>query len=465
MADLAIVNGMLAPPGPGAEAEPGTLLLDGGRIEAVLSPGEAVAADRILDASGLLVMPGAIDIHFHCRAPGFPERGDFASESRAAAVGGVTTIFEMPISKPCASTTEVWKARRDLASRDAYVNIGIYAAPGRLDRAEIEGMAAAGAIAFKLFTTETVRGREDEFLGLSTPDLGDIFRALELVRETGLRCTFHAEEQRLIDLFSGRARAFDGPDHLRHLRSRPGVVEAASAAQLITLAEWLDTPIHLAHVSARATVDVVRAARARGVKVSAETCPHYLHFTEEVLAEVGPFGKINPPLRCEEDREALWEAVQEGVIDVIATDHAPFTVAEKQAAWGDILSAPPGHPGVEQLVPLMMNEALNGRLELSQVVNLISTRPAQLFGLYPDKGVLRAGADADLTLYDPRPRTVIDRCKGFSRGAGCNWLYHGLEVQGEVAVTIVGGKTVFKDGDMQGSPGDGAIVRPRSQKQ
>ena len=460
MADLAIVNGKLAPTAPNADPEAGTLLINGGRIEAVLPPEEYVAADQIFDAEGLLVLPGAIDIHFHCRAPSFPERGDFGSESKAAAAGGVPTIFEMPISKPCASTTEVWLARRDLAASHAHVNIGLYGAPGRLDRKEIEGMAAAGAIAFKLFTTEAVKGREDEFTGLSVTNIDEIYQALELVRDTGLRCAFHAEDQRLIDMFTARARGLEGPDHFRHLRSRPSVVETTAAAQLIAVAETIDTPIHLPHVSSKSTVDVIRHAKARGAKISAETCPHYLHFTEDILEKIGPYGKINPPIRHEEDREALWEAVREGVIDVIATDHAPFTPAEKEAAWGDILSAPPGHPGVEQLVPLMMDEALSGRLDLFHVVELISTRPAELFGLYPNKGVLRAGADADLTIYDPQSRKIINRQDGFSRGADCNRLYDGMEIQGEVAATIVGGKTVYHGGEIKGSPGDGAIVQP-----
>ena len=460
MADLAIVNGGLLTPSVKTAPEAGTVVVSGGRIEAIVAAGESVTADRVIDAEGLLVLPGAIDIHFHCRAPSYPERGDFATESRAAAAGGVTTLFEMPIADPCASTTAIWNQRRAVAERDAYVNIGLYGAPGRLDRREVEGMAEAGAIAFKLFTTRPIEGRESEFLGLATRHAADVLQALELVKGTGLRCVFHAEDQSLIDLYTERQRQADGPDHLKHQRSRPAVVEAAAAAQIIVLAEALEVPIHIAHVSSKATVEVVRQARARGAPVSAETCPHYLFFSEEVLERVGPYGKINPPIRSGEDREALWQALDDGVIDVVATDHAPFAPHEKEATWGDILAAPPGHPGVEQLLPLLLTEALNGRFDLGRVVELVCARPAQLFGL-PDKGALRAGADADITLYDPRPKVTIDRRDGFSRAAECNRLYDGMTVQGLVAATLVGGAVVFEAGEIVAGPGSGKIVRPQ----
>jgi dihydroorotase (multifunctional complex type) len=459
MADLAIVGGALLTPG-ADEPEPGTLLVSGGRIEAILPPGDAAVAGRTIDAEGLLVFPGAIDVHFHCRAPSYPERGDFASESRAAAAGGVTTLFEMPIADPCASTTAIWNDRREVVERDAYINIGLYGAPGRLDRDEVQGMAAEGAIAFKLFMTRAVPGREQEFLGLSTNNAADIVQALELVRETGLRCVFHAEDQSLIDLYSDRQSRAEGPDYRKHLRSRPAVVEASAVAQVIALAEALDTPIHIAHVSSAAALEAVRQGKARGAPVSAETCPHYLLFTEEVLERVGPYGKINPPIREAHDRDALWRGLEEGVLDLVCTDHAPFAPHEKEAAWGDILGAPPGHPGVEQLLPLMVTEALNGRFSLGRALDLISARPAELFSL-PTKGALRAGADADIVLYDSRPSVTIDRTEGFSKATECNRLYDGMTQQGRVVTTLVGGRTVFDHGEIVAEAGVGGIVRPQ----
>ena len=462
MIDLAIVNGRLINPfsEDGDGPEQATLTVHQGQIQTILEPGTPVETNQVLDAQGMLVLPGAIDIHFHCRAPAFPARGDFASETRAAAAGGVTTIFEMPISKPGVSTVAIWEARRKLAERDAYVNVGLYAAPGLLDAEEIKGMAAAGAIGFKFFLTRAPKGREDEFEGLVAENMAIVAEALELIRPTGLRCAFHAEDQSLIDLYLARAQNDDMPDFKRQGQSRPAVVETTAIASLIALAIELDAPIHIVHVSTKVGADLIRYARSVGAPVTAETCPQYLLFSENILEQVGPYGKINPPLRHPEDQEALWRALADGVLDVITTDHSPFTAEEKEATWGDILAAPPGHPGVEALVPFVLTEALNGRFSLSRAVELISTKPAQLFNLFPHKGIIQAGSDADLTIYDPRPEGQIDRTRWLSRAAESNRLYDGLPIRGEVYATVVGGKVVYQAGQIEGKPGDGHIVRP-----
>lgn len=467
MNDLAITGALLVSPaldasGLAADAAPrrATVSVRDGRIVAIDTPDAPVDAREVIDADGMLLLPGAIDAHFHCRDPSFPHRGDFATETQAAAAGGVTTVFEMPISKPCASTVEVWNARRASAASKAYVNVGLYAAPGRKDRAETLGMAEAGAIGFKLFTTRAAPGRDDEFLGLATNGLDDVLETLEQVAETGLRCVFHAETQELIDLYSRRAADGPGPEHLRHGRSRPPVVEASAIAALVEVARAVGTPIHIAHVTSAQALDVVRHAKRTGAPVTAETCPHYLFCTEDDLERVGPYGKINPPIRTAADRDALWEGLADGTLDYVATDHAPFTAAEKEAAWDDILSAPPGHPGVDKLLPLMLTEALRGRMSLERAVELISTVPARLFGLAPRKGVIWPGADADLVLYDPRQERVIERGTGFGRAADCDLLYEGRTLVGEVRATFVAGKAVYRDGAIVGRPGDGAIVSP-----
>jgi allantoinase len=456
--DLAIRNGTLIDQG--NSTYQATLIIQQGRIVDMLEPGVPTEAVRVIDAEGMLVLPGAIDIHFHCRAPAFPERGDFATETRAAAAGGVTTVFEMPISKPGAATAAIWHSRRRLAERDAYVNVGLYGSPGLLRADEIAEMAAAGAVGFKFFLTEAPEGREDEFEGLIAENLAMVAEALELIRPTGLRCVFHAEDQSLLDYYTARARTSTVPDYRRHNLSRPPVVESVAVAGLLALAWELQTPIHIAHVTTSTATELIRHARAMGAPVTAETCPHYLFFTEEALATIGPYGKINPPLRSERDRQALWQALEDGVFDVIASDHAPFTAREKEAAWDNILEAPPGHPGVEALLPLALSEALKGRYTLERAVELISTRPAQLFDLFPQKGTLRPGADADVTIYDPRETHRIQRSEWMTNAAECNRLYDGMEVQGRVQATIVGGKVVYEAGRIIGEPGDGRIVRP-----
>ena len=454
--DLAIVGGDVVTTFVG----PATVVVRAGRIERLQAPELPVDAQTVIDARGMLVLPGAIDIHFHSRDPSYAERGDFASETRAAAAGGVTSVFEMPISKPGTATLARWQRRRAIAAAKAYVNIGLYAAPGLLDADDTRALVEAGAIGFKLFTTKPAPGREDEFEGLATRDLAHVLKVLEMIRDLGLRCVFHAEDQSLIELHTARAQHLPGPDHLRHNASRPAVVEATAAAGIVQLALATGCPIHIAHVSSAATLDVIRHAKRVGAPVTAETCPHYLFCTEDDLAQAGPFGVINPPIRQASDRDALWAGLDDGTLDVIATDHAPYARREKEAAIGDVLSAPPGHPGVETLLPLLMTAVADGRLTLERVVELVSERPARLFGLHPFKGVLAPGSDADITVYDPRERRLIRRGEGESRAADCNLLYAGREVAGRVHATIVNGALAFHDGAITGAPGLGRIVRP-----
>ncbi len=460
-ADLVITGGLIVNPSYESEyaARHGTLVVEGGHVTALLDPAAKPQAREVLDATDMLVLPGAIDPHFHCRAPSFPQRGDFATESRAAAAGGVTTIFEMPISNPGVATTSALTTRGALVERDAYVNIALYGAPGLLEAGEVQGMAQAGAIAFKLFMTEAPPGREDEFEGLIASNLATIGAALALTRETGLRCAIHCEDQSLIDWYSKQAQACPVADWRRHLMSRPAVVETTAIAGVLQLAQALQAPIHIVHVSAQASVALVQAARQQGTPVTAETCPHYLLFTDTVLKQVGPYGKINPPIRTQADQDALWQGLRTGVFDFVATDHAPFTAEEKEVTWGRILDAPPGHPGVEALVPLLLTWGLEGTFPLERIVELMSSNAARSFGLYPHKGVLRPGSDADICVYDPRTPTTLEGAAWLTKGAEASRLYQGVPVQGSVHATVVGGQVVYREGAVVGHPGCGGWLR------
>ena len=461
-ADLAITGGRILNPSYETTfaSRPGTVTVEGERITGILDPADKPSARETIDATGMLVLPGGIDPHFHCRAPSFPERGDFATESRAAAAGGVTTIFEMPISKPGVATAQALRDRSSLVTRDAHVNIALYGAPGLLEPSEVDGMAEAGAIAFKLFMTEAPPGREDEFEGLIAPDLATIGAALDLTRNTGLRCAIHCEDQSLIDWYTRRARSRTVEDWQRHLMSRPAVVESAAIAGVLQLARALEAPVHIVHASAAASVDLIRAAKQAGTPVTAETCPHYLLFTNTVLERVGPYGKINPPVRQIEDQEALWQGLHAGVLDFVATDHAPFTAAEKEASWGNIIDALPGHPGVEALVPLLLTWGLKGTFALERSVELLASNAARSFGLYPRKGVLRPGSDADICVFDPRRTTALNGGDWLTKGADASRLYRDLPVAGSVHATVVSGRVVYREGSIVGEPGCGTWLRP-----
>lgn len=431
-----------------------------GRIALLTDDSTGVQAGERIDASGKLLLPGAIDIHFHCRAPAYPQRGDFASETRAAAAGGVTTIFEMPISKPCCATGEIFRMRKDLALRDCYVNFGLYGAPGLLDPAEIAEMVDEGAVAFKIFMTSAPKGRDDEFEGLCLPNVEDAYQALKLVADTGLVCSVHAENNRLLEWHTQQLVKAGRNDIAAHGESRPPHVEALAIADLLTLNESIGANLHIAHVSAKEPLDVLRRFKATGSTATAETCPHYLLFTEADLERVGPYAKINPPLRKAEDQAALWEGLMDGTLIAITTDHSPFTVEEKERARQDIWATPPGAPGVEELLLGVMNEALTGRISISQAVEWVCANGAKRFGIYPERGRIGIKASADLVIFDPNDETTISRDMLFSQAKDCDKLYDGMTFKGKVNRTIVNGKTVFKDGQICGQAGDGQFVRP-----
>ncbi len=435
-----------------------------GKICALIARGTAAAAAEIIDVKDALVIPGAIDIHFHCRAPAYPDRGDFATETRAAAAGGVTTIFEMPISKPCCATGDIFRSRKALGEADAYVNFALYGAPGLLNRKEIQDMANEGAIGFKIFMTSAPAGRNDEFEGLCLPYVPELYQAMKLVAETGLVCSVHAENDQLLEWHTAQLIAAKRNDVIAHGESRPPHVEALAVSTLMTLNQTVGMRLHIAHMTSQETIDVYRQFKQAGAKATAETCPQYLFFTEADMERVGPYAKINPPLRKQADVDALWNGITDGTLMAVTTDHSPFTVEEKERARTDIWRTPPGAPGVEELVLGMMDAALKGRLSIQKAVELISTNGAKRFGIYPHKGTIAVGADADIVIYNPHETTTISQDMLFSKAKACDKLFEGVTFQGKVRRTIVNGQTVFVDGAVIGKRGGGKFVRPDASK-
>ncbi len=433
--------------------------LENGKIVELLEPGGNTEAREMIDATGKHVLPGAIDIHFHVRAPAHPQRGTWESETRAAAAGGVTTVFEMPISKPCCATPAILNSRREQAEREAVVNFALYGAPGMRNPEYIQGMKDAGAIAFKIFTTSAVKGREDEFDGLCVPDEFEQLECLELVRETGLVTVVHAESNPLLEYYSNRIKATGRNDPATHGQSRPPVVEALAIAKIATLNDVVGAKLHIAHVTSRHALETLRKWQGHQ-DISGETCPQYLMFTEAELERYGSYAKINPPLRQQDDIKALWQGITDGTLSSVTTDHSPFTVEEKERARTDIWAAPPGAPGVEMLVPMLLDAAAQGKITLERAVELMGANGAKRFGIYPRKGVIQAGADADVILVDLEAKTVVDKQQEFTKARANDFFYDGRTFQGRVERTIVGGKTVFTDGQVLGQPGDGKFVRP-----
>jgi dihydroorotase (multifunctional complex type) len=439
MLDLRIINGIVA-------AETGVARLDvgieDGRIAELAEPGRLGPAREEVDANGLHMLPGAIDVHFHCRAPSHPQRGDFGTETAAAVSGGVTTVFEMPISLPACSTPEVLRNRRELAERDAYCNVALYSGAVLGGQGPTDAMVEAGAIGFKLFTISPQPGREEEFAGLWTTDEGQMRESLAAIGATGLPCVVHAENEGLLRHF-----AAIGTDAAV---TRPPVCEATAIATVGAIASDLDVRLHVAHVTSAHALGAVRGARLTGASVSAETCPQYLVLASDAVAVHGGVAKVGPPLREPEDAAVLWEAVADGTIDLVSSDHSPFLHAEK--AVPEFAQAPMGLPTVELLVPVVLDGAARGAFSIERAVELVAGAPAHLFGLYPEKGTIAVGSDADLALvaldaeFAPSPSTL------HTRAAGCGVVFDGKTFAGRVQTTVVGGRIVYAHGEIVSGP-------------
>jgi allantoinase len=452
--DLVVAGGTVVAPAGRVVADVGVA---GGRVAAIAEPGVLRGAEEV-DARGLWVLPGVVDAHFHVRAPAHPHREDWTTATRAAAAGGVTTLLEMPISSPAAYTGAVVRARRELGESQAVVDFGLFAAPGTLEPRDIESAAEEGAVAFKVFLHAAPPERLDEFTGICITDSRALYEAFRLVRATGLGITAHCEDQGVLDAIGAAYRGDVGPS--AHPRLRPVEAEIVAVAQALAMSEVTGTPIHVAHITSAPAVALVRSARRRGVRATMETCPHYLEFTASAMERHGPFAKVNPPLRGDDDLVALWQAVRDGSMTLVASDHAPFAAFEKAVGWTDIRPAPSGAPGVEMLLPYMMDRALRGTLPVEHVVTLLCERPARLYGLAPRKGAIVPGADADLVLFDPAGTWTVDRARLHTKARDCAALWDGFGFEGRIRATYLRGRPVYQDGIITGAPGWGRFVRP-----
>jgi dihydroorotase len=428
-------GGRVVDPSAGLDGVFDVLIVDG-KIAAVGAK-LGVAAERTIDVAGLVVVPGLIDMHVHLREPGFEAKETIASGARAAARGGFATVCAMPNTDPVnddRATTERILAE---ARRVAAVNVLPIAAVTRGSKGEelvdMAGLVAAGAVAFS-----------DD--GLPVMDSRVMRLALESAAAAGRLVIDHCEDRTL----AAGGVMHEGPVSARlGLPGIPAAAEEVMVARDILLAEASGTRVHIAHLSTAAGVRMVAAAKARGVRVSAEATPHHLLLTDAALEKGDANFKMNPPLRAAADVAGLVEGVRTGVVDVIATDHAPHTAEEKGRGLD---RAPFGVVGLETAVSLILDRFVRPNIiSLGRFVELLAANPARLLGL-TGKGRIAVGADADLTVLDLELPATVDRDRFESKGR--NTPFDGWKLKGGAAMTIVGGRVVYPFG------GPGPVPRP-----
>jgi len=402
------------------------------------SLGEATAE---IDASGLLVIPGLVDVHVHLREPGMTDKEGFAHGTRAAAAGGVTTVVDMPNTLPPVSTPELLAAKRDLVAPKAHVDFGLYGLLGEDNADSIAGMAADGALGLKLFMGQTTGDNP-------CPDDAAIFRGLREARRAGLVVGVHAENDKLLRLLATELRAAGRHDPIAHLESRPSYVEEEAISRILTLARATGAALHIHHLSTTAGLALVESARRNGQDVTCEVLVAHLLLDDTAYATYGNLVKLNPPIRPASDVAGLWRGLALDHVDILATDHAPHTTEEQRTS--DVWRAPGGFIGLETMLPLMLTQVAAHRLTLEQLVQLAAWRPARRWGLGDRKGHLGVGADADFNVIDPWATGAIEATRMHSKHPVSP--YDGWPVTGAVRATYLRGNLVAKDAQAVGGP-------------
>jgi dihydropyrimidinase len=453
MYDLVIHGGTLITPADAVTADIG---IDGETISAI---GHDLVGERTLNATGLLVLPGAVDPHVHLQTPvgATQTSDDWASGTRAAACGGTTTVIDFVEADLGSSLLHALAARQAQAAGHAVIDYGLHMTLREMPPAvlsEIPAVVAAGCPSFKAYLTY-------EGFYLDDPTF---LQALEAVAAAGGLVLVHAENHAMIERLRQQFPAVGHTAPIFHARSRPVAAEAEAIERAAALAETAGCPLYVVHISTDRGAAAVARARQRGQIIYGETCPQYLLLTEAELERPGFEGAkfvCSPPLRPSGHAEGLWRGLTAGSLQTVGTDHCPFFYAGQKDLGREVFTAiPNGLPGIEARLALLYTFGVGaGRLTLSQWVQVCCANPARLFGLYPRKGALVPGADADLVLFDPDLTVTLDTARLHENVDYTP--YAGLALQGYPRQTLARGQVLFTDGDYVGPPGGGRFLKRR----
>jgi dihydropyrimidinase len=429
-----------------------------GKIDAVGQNLPRENAGKILDAAGKYVFPGGIDVHTHLDMPfgGTKSADDFETGTRAAAFGGTTTLIDFAIQYRGQSLRTAFDTWMQKASGKAVCDYAFHCIVTDLPDAQLEEMNALvreGVTSFKMFMA---------YPGIFMLDDGSIFKALRKTASNGALVCMHAENGSAIDVIVQQALAEGKTAPKYHALTRPTTAEAEATSRAIALAEMAGAPIYIVHLSCNDALEKVREARDRGLPVYAETCPQYLYLSLENMDAPGFEGAkyvFTPPLREKWHQEKLWNGLKRDHLQVVSTDHCPFCFKEqKELGIGDFTKIPNGGPGIEHRMSLIFSGGVaQGRFNVNRFVELVSTTPAKLFGLYPRKGTIAVGSDADLVIFDPERKHTISVKTHHMRVDYS--MFEGIQVTGMPDVVLSRGSVVVENDKFVGHAGAGEFLR------
>ena len=401
--------------------------------------------DRI-DATDKLVLPGIVDAHAHIYDPMFPNREDFESGTKAAAAGGVTTVIDMVLSTPVDTVDRV-EAKIHEGERSSLLDFSLHA--GMMNSANLSNIKAIAALGVRSFKTFTCK-----------PYYVDDLTLMSLLRETEAQSSIlnvHAEDEQTANQNYEKLLRNGRMDPLAHLLWKPNIAEERAVKKLINLIRILNSRLHISHLSSRQGVTIVRNAKRRHVKVTAETCPHYLTLTGSEMKKQGPYVKMNPSLKSRQDVESLWRGLRNGSVDIVTSEHAPGERTEKEVGWTNIWQAWGGIPAIETMLPVLLSEGVHKKkINLSTLQRVCCEKPAKIFGLYPRKGAIRKNSDADIVIIDLKKNRTV---RGEKLHYKVGWTpYENWKLTGWPTLTMVRGRIIFENEQIIGKRGLGKFI-------
>lgn len=428
------------------------IVIDGETIAGLVSRGTGPSDAETIDADGLVAIPGAVDVHVHTREPGYTHKEDLITCTRQAAAGGYTTIFGMPNLDPPTMTTDDLDNVLDLYATKSIVDYNHNPAAKVLD--QIAPMAERGIVAYKIYMVVDTGRSYPHPSAIGVHDHGDLYQAMKAVAETDLRLMVHPHDQSIMDVVEQaywKAGDRSPQAYGKTLATDDGIIWDTATALLIRLAEATGCKLHIVHVQTTRQIEMLRDARDRGIDVTGEV-NHWALFLGRMsdIDEQGSY--VLSYYVPDHHREAVWKAMEEGVVDMLSSDHAPHTREEKEIGWTDAWAAHTGTPGIQYQLPLMINAWHDGKISFNRMVDLVSTAPARVFGL-DKKGTLAPGSDADIALLDLDREWTITNDSVLSK---IGWTpYDGRRIRGAVDRTLVRGVDVWAGGEVVGQPGHG----------